>query len=234
MADQVQGAAKPPPKGKPGEILGMPSWLAIAGGTVLLVGAYLMWRKHQLAAASASSATNSASIDPQTGQPYAAGVGSLATTGSSMNGYGADALYSQLVGLQGQVSNLSNSSNSVLTADNTTAASDQTTTTADQATTAADATTTAAVGAIPATIAVPTPAAPNVPLPPAPPPQDPNLHYTSDGSISLNTLAAWNNSTPARIIAATQASEPSDVANYLKLGEAAIMPVGTKWNIPRN
>lgn len=84
-----------------------------------------------------------------------------------------------------------------------------------------------------------TPPAP-VPVPPAPLPSaaakapDPNEHYTSDGKISLATLARWNNSTPDKILAATQASEPSDVKNYLSRGVNAVLPSGTKWNIPRN
>lgn len=70
---------------------------------------------------------------------------------------------------------------------------------------------------------------------PSPPPQDPNLHYTSNGTISLNTLARFNNSSPQRIIDATKPSEPSDVNNYLRKGSYdAILPPGTKWNIPRN
>lgn len=70
---------------------------------------------------------------------------------------------------------------------------------------------------------------------PTPAPIDPNLHYTSNGTISLNTLAQWNSSTPQKIINATQPSEPSDVANYLRKGSYnAILPTGTKWNIPRN
>ena len=89
-------------------------------------------------------------------------------------------------------------------------------------------------GPPPVDIPRPTPV-PTLPTPAPAPPVDPNLHYTSNGTISLNTLARWNNSTPARIIAATSPSEPADVAHYLSFGSYDhILPVNTRWNIPRN
>lgn len=237
MADQVpQGTAKSKPPGKKsGEIFGLPSWLAISGGTVLVVGAYLIWRKRQLAKSSSAS-TNTAGIDPLTGQPYTVGTGSLAATNSSsMNGYGADALYAQLVGLQGQVGNLSNASNSVLTADNATTAADQATTAADTSTTNAANAATAAIGTIPARISVPTPAAPY--LPPPPPPSPSTHYYSSDGTISLNTLAYIYHSTPAAILAASRVGQPSDVASYQRhdAGKGTyVLPVNTHWVIPQS
>lgn len=81
---------------------------------------------------------------------------------------------------------------------------------------------------------------PPAPMPSAPAPapsQDPNLHYTSTGTLSLNDLVRDNPSTPRGaqgILDATRASEPSDVAKYEALGNNnAKLPVGTKWNIPR-
>jgi len=92
---------KPPQSGakKPGAgsdmqkkgFLGMPQWMVIAGGAMLVAIGYMYWRKKQLAASSAATSST-----PQT----------LAQYGGDLSGQ-SSAVYSQLLNLQQQLSNLS-------------------------------------------------------------------------------------------------------------------------------
>lgn len=81
------------PKGKKGKKGKLPTWsyFAIAGGAGVV---YYLYKQHQSNAATASTGSASAptsSIDPLTGQPYAAGVGSLAAnSGTSTSGSSTD------------------------------------------------------------------------------------------------------------------------------------------------
>lgn len=99
MADDVKAPAKPDTKakGKGGmskpSIFGMPQWLVIAGGAMLVAVGYMYWRNKQVAASNASTAA----------------ANTTATTQYGATGGGQDEeLYSQLLNLQQQLGNMSN------------------------------------------------------------------------------------------------------------------------------
>jgi hypothetical protein len=90
--------------------------------------------------------------------------------------------------------------------------------------------------AAPAAGAAPAPASKPTPAPAPAPAKDPNLHYVSDGTLSLNDLVRDNPLTPRGaqgILDATAITEPAAVAKYeAGHNNNAILPKGTKWAIP--
>jgi hypothetical protein len=73
--------------------MGMPQWMVVAGGAMLVAIGYMYWRNKQIAASNASASN--------TGTPS-----TLAQYGGDLSGQ-SSAVYSQLLNLQQQLSNLS-------------------------------------------------------------------------------------------------------------------------------